>query len=251
MSISWLRMMAVGAVLAMVIGLAGCSDDEDEPAGPTPVSHANSDSIMAAFQRAYRLRDADMYAQLLADDFRFFFDPATRQQLGIESWDRMADSVHTGALFESPEVTKIVIDLKYPFGDMQATGPERSTWRLKRITDVYLDVDFMPIGQPEPTTFRVEDQTQSFYFRRGRTAADTLSGSPTSGLWYLVEWRDHGTSGGGALQTTNSDVAGTWSRIKGIISTPATSALESTTWSGIKALLNKPTIDPGRTPTSP
>ncbi|TPW17410.1 MAG: hypothetical protein FD129_388, partial [bacterium] len=64
----------------------------------------------------------------------------------------------------------------------------RDNWTKLFVTDVYLDVDFAPVGQ-EVTTYRVENQTQRFFFRRGRTNPPS---GPADTLMYIVEWRDQG-----------------------------------------------------------
>jgi hypothetical protein len=209
---------------AMLLGLspilAGCASDDDTcdscPPDPGYVAQTSPDNVLNKFQASYRARDINAYAELLAEDFRFFFDPATRNDLGIESWDAGQDSAATGALFESPVVTDITINLMYPAGDDTVTGAGRERWRHKRVTEVFLDVDVQPTGG-ELTTYRVENQTQDFYFRQGRTPADTLESSPTADDWYLVEWRDRGTSS--------------------TLTPGRLTASEATSWSGIKALV--------------
>jgi len=215
------RGLLAGWVVAPVVLLSflalGCSDDDADPESSPYLVPTSTYNILYNFEVAYREQDPEAYAGLLADDFRFYFDPATRDQLGIESWTKSEDALATGGLFEAPEVTKIVIELNYPTDDQPATGAGRERWRLRRVTDDYLSVDFAPAGQ-EVTTFRVENQTQDFYFRQGRSAADTLASSPTSDDWYLVEWRDHGVGRAtpGRLPWVSKENA-TWSGIKSLV----------------------------------
>ena len=180
------------ALLALV-SVTGCKEEIDKPPDEY-LPQTTEDNVLNNLQVAYRQRDIREYSKLLANDFQFYFDPATRQQLGIEFWTRTTDSLQTQGLFESPEVTKIVIDLKWPARSATGAGflGDRAGWKKLFLTDVYLDVDFAPVGQPEPTTFRVEDQRQRYYFRQGKTYPPSGAGDT---LMYIVEWRDDGTAG--------------------------------------------------------
>lgn len=206
-------------LLALPLVVGACSDDDDCddccPNCPPPYAEpTSSDAVLANFQVAYRMRDGHAYGGMLADDFHFFFDPSTRNELGIESWNSEMDSTGTAQLFNHPDVVNIIINLMYPAGDVPVTGVGKERWRRKTVTDVFLDVDIMPSGG-ELTTYRVEDQTQDFYFRQGRTPADTLESSPTADNWYLVEWRDRGPFSSVGRELTAEESA-TWSRIKAI-----------------------------------
>ncbi len=209
------RLLAL-LMLVLSYSLASCgNDDEDPPADDSYLPQTSEDNVMENFQRAYEMRDVDAYARLLAADFQFYLDPVTRETLGIGFWSRTEDSLRTEQLFTASDVTRIVIDLDWPRGSANNAGypPPGEDWTKLFINDVFLDVDFAPAGQ-EVTTFRVQDQTQLFYFRRGRT--DPSSG-PADTLVYLVEWRDQGSVSslgrGGMLASSPT----TWSRIKGLI----------------------------------
>lgn len=180
--------LTFGLTSSLLFG--GCSEVIEEP--PTDLRPQTSeDNVLHNFQVAYRLKRIDHYARLLANDFQFYFDPATRDQLGIEFWSRTEDSLRTEQLFTAPEVTKVVIDLQWPVRSATGAGylHPRDKWTKLFVTDVYLDVDFAPVGQ-EVTTFRVENQTQRFFFRKGRTNPPS---GPSDTLTYIVEWRDQGT----------------------------------------------------------
>ncbi len=202
-------------MLVLSLSLTSCgNDDEDPPADDAYLLQTSEDNVMDNFQRAYRTRDIEAYARLLAADFQFYFDPAARARLGIEHWTRTEDSLRTEQLITSPEVTRIVIDLDWPRGSANNAGygPPGEDWTKLFITDVFLDVDFEPLGQ-DVTTYRVQDQTQLFYFRRGRT--DPPSG-PADTLVYLVEWRDTGSGSSFGQSHMLTSQPTTWSLIKGL-----------------------------------
>lgn len=209
------RLLAL-LVLALCLSLTACGDDDEgEPADDAYLPQTSEDNVLDNFQRAYRTRDIEAYARLLASDFQFYFDPVTRDQLGISFWTRTQDSLQTGSLFGSPEVKKIVIELDWPRGSAVNAGfpPPREGWTKLFITDVFLDVDFAPVGQ-ETTTYRIENQQQRFFFRRGRTYPPS---GPADTLVYILEWRDMGAgSSFGRSRMLTSGVT-TWSSIKGLI----------------------------------
>lgn len=182
-------LLTLTLLLPSAFGLWGCDTEVIEDAGDY-LPQISEDNVLHNFQVAYRRQEITEYAKLLADDFQFYFDPATRDELGIQFWSRTEDSLKTELLFDSPEVTKIAIDLKWPARTARPSNqlPPRDVWTYYDILDVFLDVDFAPAGQ-EVTTFRVEDQTQRFFFRRGKSPTPAENDT----LVYLVEWRDFGT----------------------------------------------------------
>jgi len=204
-------------VLALSFTVISCGDDAEDPPPADPyLPQTSEDNVLDNFQQAYRTRDIEAYSRLLSADFQFYFDPSTRDQLGISFWTRTQDSLQTGTLFGSPEVKKIAIELDWQRGSAVKAGllPPRNGWTQLFITDVYLDVDFAPVGQEE-VTFRVENQQQRFYFRRGRTYPPS---GPADTLVYLVEWRDMGTGSSFGRGSQMTSGVTTWSSIKGLIS---------------------------------
>jgi hypothetical protein len=207
--------LAVAAVTLLLVGnLTGCVDCEDADCGNGPgryLPRTSEDNVLYNLRLAYRERSVEKYAELLAEDFRYFPDPATRQQLGIESWDRATELARIRCLFESPDVTKITIELGWAYRSATSAGlpSPRDTWTELVLTDVFLDIDFMPSGQ-EVTTFRIEDQAQQIFFRKGRTNPPA---GPADTLVYIVEWRDLGTS----QKALVGEESATWSGVKTLI----------------------------------
>lgn len=203
-------------LLLIATSLSTISCDECDSCGlepPGPLLQITEDNVLQNFQVAYRTRRIDEYARLLAADFQFYLDPVTATQLGIGSWTRTQDSLATERLFSSSQITKIVIELDWPPRSAVNAGlpPPREKWTKLFVSDVYLDVDFTPAGQDTNTiTFRVENQVQQFYFRRGRTNPPS---GPADTLVYIVEWRDQGVSAGLRAPRTLVTNA-TWSSIK-------------------------------------
>lgn len=206
------RRLLMGLAMALGLSALSCGDD-DVSYKPQPCSFAQQteDEVLNLFLVAYRNRSIDCYMELLAADFRFYLDPRTRSVLDIEYWTRSEDSLATARLFHSTEVKKVVVDLRWPNHTASSAGflAPREGWTRLFLNDVFLDVDVKPVGQ-EATTYRVEDQQQQFYFRRGRTNPPA---GPGDTLVYIVEWHDEGApdrkgTGPNAVQPA------TWSGIK-------------------------------------
>ena len=94
----------------------------------------------------------------------------------------------------------------------------RENWRLIHLTDLKLEVDEkLQPGETEAITYLIEGQRHDFYFRKGRSPADTSSA--TSQLWFVTEWHDLGF-------LSDEQIAGL-------------AAVEATTWSELKVLYCK------------
>jgi hypothetical protein len=173
---------------------SGCTKTEDFIPPPDFRPQDTEDNVLYNLQQAYKQRKYDEYAKLLADDFQFYFDEGTRTLKGLpESWNRFEDSTETARLFLSAEILDIRIELHYQPTAIPVNELGKENWTKIDVLDTFLEVDQAPKpGEVEATTFRVDGQLQNFFFRKGRTPADTLPESPTSSLVYLVEWRDRG-----------------------------------------------------------
>jgi len=207
-----MRIQEVALLLAAgVLGLtfSACRKCDSCAVTDPYFSQSSEDNVLHNFQAAWRGREIQEYAKLLATDFRYIPDTNTRRQLGIESWDREAESLRVACLFRDPDIKKITMDLSWPARSADPAGfaAPRDVWTKLFLTDVFLDVDVEPVGSPL-TTYRIEDQTQRIFFRKGRTWPPS---GPADTLTYIVEWRDEGT---GATKPTAAVEPSTWSKIK-------------------------------------
>jgi len=157
--------------------LLSCNDDTVSP--PPPPDLSTPEAIVEQLQVAYRERDIEAYADLLAPEFRFYFQPQDADAIGEESWTANQDSIGTGALFATREVSAIRIAL----GHGAATDPTESGFdpdvKKIRLNSVQLEVDLV-----DGVTLLVAD-LQDMYFRPGREA-----NGEDPDRWYLLEWRD-------------------------------------------------------------
>ena len=222
--LAWLRVVLLSAfVVGLGLAGGGCQGGDDcrvfgkcaDP-GEYISPRLQASDVLKNLQLAYKQRNITEYARLLADDFTFCFDPATRPENVPECWDRAADSTATGRLFAAMDVSDIRIVLTYG-SDVPVSEPGREKWRFIRITDTFLEIDKVP-ATGEVITFRVDGDVQDFYLRKGRSPADTLAASPTSREWFLVAWYDRARQYSAqwpSVSGTATEAVTTWSGIKG------------------------------------
>jgi hypothetical protein len=201
--------------LAVVATLMLAACEADDPL-VTP-----EEQILVDLQAAYRFRNIEQYGQFLADDFRFYRDPATGtpEQFPL-SWGRFSDSLLTNNLMGSEEVVGVKIMLTFYPTPREVPGKVR--WTNIDVVDTFLEVELLPTAEFEDgVTLLVDGQVNRFYFRKGRTEADTLATSSTAAKYYIVEWRDMGLPMGGIASQSHPavipTVIATWSRIKTLI----------------------------------
>lgn len=215
-----LRLLALALLTAALGGAAGCGSDKTTKPTPAPTPRLTATSVVDSLVSAYRHRNIKAYAELLASDFQFWFDPVTRPSGVPEFWTRLQDSTATDHLFNAPDVKDIRIQLTFgPDVPDPTIGHER--WRRIRVTDTFLEIDKESVVG-EIITFRVDGDAQDFYVRQGRSPGDTLASSPSSKQWFLVEWHDLARLS--ALKALKP---------YGGAPTPAT---QPTSWSSVKAL---------------
>jgi len=204
-------------VLLAAIAAAGCADKVTDSRGRMSyLPRTSPENVAHDLVAAYQNRDPEAYADLLAPEFRFYFQPsAAPQDLGRPYWVHDEDSTHTDILFRTPQVNSIWITLTYgpafvpPELDMGAAG-----W-MKIHAEAHLEVDDV-----NGVTYVVDGDFQDFYFRKGllqNAGEDTAS-------WYLVEWHDIESPGGNGAGAPTAGPAGV---------EPA--AVRKTSWGSIKA----------------
>ena len=206
------------ALLFGAMGAGGCGKDNLAAPRPGPVARPTPGSVIDSLQSAYRTRDIRSYAEILAADFAFRFDPETRPEGIPENWTRFPDSTATSHLFSAIDVANIEISLTY--GDaVEDDAPGHERWRRIRVT--YTD---LKIGLPIVVgrTISVSGDAQDFYMRRGYTPGDTLDDSPTAKQWFLVEWHDLGRLSGQlgvrtpVAASAPATFAYSWSQVKAL-----------------------------------
>lgn len=133
---------------------------------------------------SYQRREIEPYAKLFSRDYIYKFQPGDEpRDLDRGYWTFEEDSTGTNALFTTPKVSKIEINLTYGPADT-ATEQDMPEGTMKiRVNPTNLTVE-----EYSGTTWVVDGDIQDMFFRRG-TGADSTR-------WYLFEWRDIPGGGG-------------------------------------------------------
>jgi hypothetical protein len=194
---SWEGVLAFSIAALVAFGV-GCTDTVPPVDGEVYLDQTSPDNVLINLQTSYKFRNIEEYAKLLADDFLFFFDPVTQEREQLpEFWNRFTDSVQTDRLFNSPDLIGTKIKLTYDKTPREVNESGREHWVYIDVGDTFLEVELGPTEEfEEGVTLLVDGQTNRFYFRKGRTEADTLAESATSQLYYITEWKDRGASVG-------------------------------------------------------
>ncbi len=162
--------------------MTGCNDDVvdiGDPCFGCPLSPTTPENLIANLQASYRNREIEHYAELLAPEFIFKFQPLDANVIGTPFWTRDQDSTGTRALLTTTEVSDIRIDLIYGGRDSSFDmSPPVDSLKIRIIT-TDLQVD-----QTDGTTWIVTDQ-QDLFFRQGIEANGE---SPIH--WWIYEWDD-------------------------------------------------------------
>jgi hypothetical protein len=133
---------------------------------------------VANLEIAYRRRETQEYAQILAPEFRFKLQPIDAAEFEMGFLTHAEDSTGTGHLFTAPDVSEIRIDLLHgPAEPANEIGMPAGARKI-HITKTGLELDVNLV------TFVVTGQ-QDMFFRPGLAEA----GEDTT-RWLLFEWRD-------------------------------------------------------------
>jgi hypothetical protein len=191
------------------IFLKGCifnpSKDDPEVGTGDYREPTSPENLIHNLQEAYDRKEIEPYADILATDFVFKFQEIDVTELNIDQWNRDQDSTGTAALFGTPLVGDIRIDLIHGPSEVSTeTFPlVEGEVRTIRINPTQLEVDQIG-GDQAGTTFQVTGDIQDMFFRRGNAAA-----AEDTTRWFLFEWRDlpdpSGTTGApGVIQTAST-----------------------------------------------
>jgi hypothetical protein len=199
-------------ILTFSILIAACNDKVVAPpcalcpyAAPTA-----PESLITNLQVSYRERDCAAYARILAPEFRFRFQPIDANTIGKEFWTFVPDSAGTCALFSSPEVSEIRIQLTYGGRDSTIDiSPPVDSLTIRIVTSD------LQVDQTDGVTWVVSDQ-QNMFFRKGLAAR-----GENPNHWWIYQWDD--------LPTLSS---------AGPPRTPGPTPAKLTTWGGLKARYN-------------
>lgn len=208
-------------IVSVVMGFvgSGCADKvTDSGRSPDYRPRTSPENVASNLAEAYRARDAEAYAGLLAPEFRFYFQSRdVPPGLGRDYWIRDEDLSHTGSLFAAGEVRGIDVDLSYgPATDPTELDKAGGTRKIHVTARVQ-------VRDRYGVDYQVNGDFQDLFFRKGLPAS---AGEDTT-LWYLFEWRDIRNPGGNGFSPGDGvDLAGA----------PGPTPVERITWGMIKQL---------------
>jgi len=170
------------------------------PFGSLYVSPTVPENLLYNLQVSYRNREIEHYAQLLAPELIFQFQPIDANDIGTQFWTRDQDSKGTRALLTTTLVSEIRINLTYSGRDTTINFPGTPLDSLKiRIITTDLQVD-----QTDGITWVVTDQ-QDLFFRKGLPAK-----AENPNYWWIYEWDDLPTLSAPAIAVRSI----TWGSLK-------------------------------------
>lgn len=182
-----LRVLLVAVAALSILSVKGCifSPKKEDPQPIAEfVPQTSPEAVVANLVASYRLQNIEEYSRLLAPEYIFKFQPVDAAQLETEFWTRDQDTTGTDALFSTPLVSQITINLTH--GNAVPTNEvdfPPGTMTI-RINQTQLEVD-----QTDGITWLAQD-IQDMFFRQG----DFEAGEDSTN-WFLIEWRDIPTSG--------------------------------------------------------
>lgn len=173
------RTRLVVAAVAFMIA-AGCGTERlVRPDGSTVATtyRANNlpENVIANLETAYRNRDIEAFAGLLAPEFTFRFQPGDVPAVGRSSWGREEEIESTRGLFESERVKNIEIRLEYLPAEIATEPGLEHTMRIR------VDQAFLRVIE-ESIVHEVPGHPQDFFLRREH--------GDHPNRWVIVEWRD-------------------------------------------------------------
>ena len=155
-------------VLALMALGSGCGRKGSDPA-----------EVVQGLMHAYVTRDDSLYASLLAEDFKYSFEPAGADSADILQWGKEEEVMSTGNLFRTADVEQIAYRLDYSVA-RPAGGSGREGWMIIPVQGGQLRV---VVRNKEP--WQVDLNRQEILVRP-REAAKTRGAIG----WEIVEWRD-------------------------------------------------------------
>ena len=149
--------------------VSGCGGGKSTPGGDSWT--ASPERVIEGIMHAYATRDDSLYAALLTDDFRYFFEPAGADSADILGWGKGEEVVVTGNLFRTPDVDSLSYTLRVePTRD---AGPGKEGWRV------------VPVSGGEMIVLVRSQKPMEVTLNRQEIVL-----KPTERGWQIIEWHD-------------------------------------------------------------
>jgi len=155
-------------------GCGGCGGQKD----PNAEWFSSPTKVVDGLTHAYETRNDSLYAAFLADDFRYYFEPAGADSLGILGWGKEEEVVATGNLFHTPDVESLRFTLKH--GEARkAEGAGREGWMVVPVSG-----GEMVVSVRNKDAMKVPLNRQEIVLRPVARNNDVRK-------WEIVEWHDY------------------------------------------------------------
>lgn len=155
-------------------GCGGCGKPED----PNAQWFSSPTKVVDGLMHAYETRNDSLYAAFLADDFRYYFEPAGADSLGVLGWGKEEEVVATGNLFRTPDVESLRFTLKHGAA-RPADGPDRDGWMV------------VPVSGGEMVVSVKNKDAMEVPLNRQEIVLRPVTHDNAVRKWEIVEWHDY------------------------------------------------------------
>jgi hypothetical protein len=128
----------VVVVLGAALLVAGCGKKtEQEAENPRAAWASSPEKVVQGIMHAYQTRDDSLYASLLADDFRYYFEPAGADSADVLGWGKEEEVVATSNLFKTQDVVSLSYELQ---AGPAHPDPDHEGWMVVPVSGGEMDV---------------------------------------------------------------------------------------------------------------
>jgi hypothetical protein len=177
------RKLIILSVVTMLAGLGavGCGsrggDGASGKAGDSVAGWtASPQKVVEGLMHAYATRNDSLYAELLAGDFRYHFEPPGADSTEFLGWGKEEDLVATSNLFRTAEVDSLALDLRVQ-QPRAASAEKGKEWMVIPVAGGELRVH---VQEKEPMV--VVLNRQEIFVRRVPSGAER---------WEVIAWYDY------------------------------------------------------------
>jgi hypothetical protein len=161
-------------ILFVLVGAAACGGRRDEAVPRSEGWYSSPERVVQGLMRAYETRDDSLYASLLADEFRYFFEPPGADSADVLGWGKEEELIGTGNLFRTQEVERLSYVLQ---AGTPAPAPRNADWMVIPVAGGEMRVD---VKDKEPMSVALN--RQEIFVRRDPRDRNR---------WQIIEWRDY------------------------------------------------------------
>jgi len=174
-----LSVLSLAGVLALGVSACGKKSDSEGGAAAANASRpagnpwvTSPEKVVQGLMAAYESRNDSLYASLLADEFRYYFEPPGASPDDILGWGKEEDLVATGNLFRTSDVSRLSLTLNA--GSAQPVTGRQGEWMMIPVAGGELRVE---VRDKEPMVVTLN--RQEIYVHKKGSA------------WQVAEWRDY------------------------------------------------------------